>query len=198
MNGCRDEAKGSPVFPVARPALKAAAVSRRIAAERLGKACCERGAEQRAGGTAGGDKPEQALALLGVVDVGHERPEHGDRKQIEHTDPHEKCLGGGAQFDPLRQKQPEDDYVDGEEVIHQRDEALARHAGHQSAVNRHHGEHDVKRFCEKIRQIFDAAGQPHLVADRAQHIVGGEQAKEIGERQGQCAALAGPYRHQAR
>ena len=47
-------------------------------------------AKQRAGRAAGADEAEQPLALLGGEEVGHERPEHGDRKQIEHADPDEE------------------------------------------------------------------------------------------------------------
>src|SRR5258706_7873402 len=36
------------------------------------------------------DKTKQALALVGVKDVHHESPEHGDHKKIEDTGPDKK------------------------------------------------------------------------------------------------------------
>ena len=47
-------------------------------------------AKQRAGGAAGADEAEQPLALFGAEEVGHERPEHRDREQIEDADPDEE------------------------------------------------------------------------------------------------------------
>ena len=94
------------------------------------------GPEQRAGGAARADEAEQPLALLGGEQVGHERPEHRDREQVEHADPDEEHARHDHRRDAERQQQPEQRQIDDEEVIDDGNEARARQLRHQRAVKR--------------------------------------------------------------
>ena len=75
-----------------------------------------------------------------------------------------------------------------EEVVDQRNEAAARDARDHRAEYRHHGEHHEKSGGEQPGQVAHAAGDAHLVAHRAQHVIGRKQEKEIGE-----GPQQGPY-----
>ncbi len=76
-------------------------------------------------------------------------------------------------------------------MIDQRNEAAARQARHHGAIERHGREHDEEGRGEQPLQIAHAAGDAHLVAQRAQHVIAGEQAEEIGEGPQQGLRLAG-------
>ena len=162
-------------------------------ADELGEADGDRRAGERAGAAAGGDEAVKALALLGRVEVRHERPEHGDGEQVEDADPDEKHPRHERPVDAKLEQQPEDGEVGDEEVIDERNEAAPRHARHQRAIAGHRRQHGEKRRGEEPLQVLDAAGDAHLVAQRPQDVIAREQAEEVGERPEQRAHLFGSH-----
>ena len=167
-------------------------------AQRHGEPDRQRRTQQRAGGPAGRDEAEQPLALLGGVEVGHERPEHRHREQVEHADPHEEHPRDMSLADVERQQQPEDRDIGDEKMVNERDKAPARQAGDHGAEYRHHGEHDEEGRREQPRQVAHAARDAHFVAQRPQDVVAREQAEKIGERPQQRAHFARAHVDDAR
>src|SRR6185295_19278231 len=53
------------------------------------------------------------------------------------------------------------------------------------------------RGGEEPLQVAHAARHPHLVAQRTQDVIGGEQAEEVRERPEERAQLLRPHRHEA-
>src|SRR6185436_8866741 len=149
---------------------------------------------ERADAAAGGDEAVEALALLRVVDVGHERPEDRHGEQDEDADPDEEHPCHSLPLDVEGEQQPEDRQVGDEEVVDERDEAAARDAGDERAVERHRREHHEERRREKPLQVLHAARDAHLVSQRPQDVVAREQAEEIRERPQHGADLFGPHR----
>ena len=152
-------------------------------------------AEQGAGRAAGANEAEQPLALLGVEQVGHERPEDGDREQIEHADPDKKYARDDRGLDAERQQQPEQRQIGDKEMIDDGNEARARQFRHQRTVERLRDQQGDEGGGKQPRQVLDAAGDAHLVAQRPQHVIAGEQREEIGERPQRRRAFLRRRRH---
>ena len=72
-----------------------------------------------------------------------------------------------------------------------------RQPRHQRAVERLCDEQADKRGGEQPWQVFDAAGDAHLIAQRTQHIVAGKQREEISERPQRCRTFLRRSRHRA-
>jgi hypothetical protein len=151
-------------------------------------------AGQRAGRPSRGDETEQPLALLRRKQVGHERPEHRHCEQVEDADPDEENARDMQLADVQREQHPEDRDVGDEEVVHEWNEPPARQAGHDGAEQRDRGEHHREGGGEQPLKIAHAARDAHLVAQRPQHVIAGEQAEEIGERPAERVQLARPHR----
>ena len=79
-------------------------------------------------------------------------------------------------------EQPEQREVGDEELVDDGDEAAARQPRHQRAVQRLQHQQRHEGGGEEPGQRLRAAGDGHLVAQRPQHVVRGEQREEIGER----------------
>ena len=125
------------------------------------------GSEQRARRTPGADEAEEALALLAGEDVGHEGPEHGDREEVEDADPDEEGARDLDRGDVQREEQPEECQVGDEEVIDEGNEARARQARDERAIERLGQEQHDERRGEHPGQVAHAACDAHLVAQRA-------------------------------
>ncbi len=138
-------------------------------------------AAQRPGRATGGNEAEEALALFGIEYIRHERPEHGHREQVEYADPDEENTGDFDTRNAEPQQQPEDGDVGCEEVIDERDEALARQTRHDGAKQRDRGKHHDEGGAEEPVQVLHAPGNAHLITQRPQYIIGGQQAEEIRE-----------------
>ena len=155
---------------------------------------CEPHRQHRTGQCAGrasrGDEAEQPLALLAREQVGHEGPEHRNREQVEDADPDEEHACDLDLGDIQAEQQPEDRDVGDEEVVDERDEPPPRQPRHHGAEQRHRGQHRDEGRGEQPLQVAHPARDAHLVAQRPQHVVAGEQAEEVGERPEQCPRLA--------
>ncbi len=163
-------------------------------AEDLGQADGQHRSGERARSAARGDESEQALTLLGAEKICHVRPEDRDREQHEHADPDEEHARHDFALDAERQQQPENRQIGDKKMVDDRDEAPPRQARHQRAVDRHRGEHGEEGRGEQPLQVAHPARHAHLVAQRPQHVIAGEQAEEIGERPAQRPALAWAHR----
>ena len=154
-------------------------------------------AKQRSGGSSGADEPEQPLALLGGEQVGHERPEHRHRKQVEHADPDKEYPRDDHLLDVEGQHHPEQDQVGDEEMIDHGNEPDPRQPRHQLAIERLGEQQAEKGGGEQPGQVFDATGDAHLVAQRTQHVVAGKQREEIGKGPQRGRPLPRRRRHRA-
>src|SRR5260221_9462207 len=137
--------------------------------------------EQGSSGAAGGNEPEQSLALLGSKQIGHERPEHRHREQVEHADPDKKYPCDDHLFYVENQQHPEQNQVGDEEMVDDGNKPDPRQSRHQRTVERLRDEQAEKRGREQPRQVFHATGHAHLVAQRTQHIVAGKQREATSE-----------------
>ena len=121
-----------------------------------------------------GDYAEEALALIGVEYVDHHRPEHRYDEQIENRGPDKKratdpdVLLGSRPMQRHGKKQQ----VGGEETVADRDKFHSRQARHQRGERRIDGEHADERAGKQPLEIFDAAGDAHLVADGTENVIG--------------------------
>ena len=113
--------------------------------------------------------------------VGHERPKYRHCKQIEDADPDEEHTRNDDGRDAEREEEPEQRDIGDEEMINDRYKACARQLRDQCAVKRLRDNQCDEGRGERPRQGLDAAGDAHLVAQRPQHVIAGEQRKEIGE-----------------
>ena len=68
---------------------------------------------------------------------------------------------------------------------------------HQRAIERLRDQQRHEGGGEEPRQVTDAAGDAHLVAQRPQHVVAGEEREEIRERPQRRGALLRRCRHRA-
>ena len=162
-------------------------------ADEFRKADGYRRAGERAGAAAGGDEAVKALALLRGVEVRHERPEHRHGEQIEDADPDEEHPCDELAVDAEFEEQPEDGQIGDEKVVDERDEAPPRQPRDERAVAGHGREHGDEGGGEEPLQVLDAARHAHLVAQRPQDVIRGEQAEEVGERPEERAHLLGPH-----
>jgi hypothetical protein len=74
-------------------------------------------AKQRSSGASGTNKTKKAFALLTAKQVSHKRPEHRDRKQIEHANPNEEHACHDYRCDIGCYQHPKDCQIGYEEVI---------------------------------------------------------------------------------
>src|SRR5690606_21556561 len=117
-----------------------------------------------------------------------------NNEQIEDAEPDEKeaadpdaliRIGEGKQDE-------ETDEVQNEEAIGDGNEAAARQARYESRIERMQDQRADKSAGEEKGEVLHAARQSHLVADRAQDVIGGEDQEEIsgGKNEGGDLALA--------
>ena len=99
--------------------------------------------------------------------------------------------------DVERQEQPEDCDVGDEEVVDERDELASRQARDHRAEGGHRREHHHEGRGEQMLQVAHAARDPHLVAQRPQHVIASEQAEEIRERPQERAHFLRPRGNEA-
>ena len=112
--------------------------------------------QERARRAAGADKAEQTLALLGAEQVGHERPEDGNREQIKHADPNKEHARDDHRRDVERQQQPERGQMGDKEMIDDGNEPRARQLRHQRARERLRDNERDERRGEQPRQVSHA------------------------------------------
>ncbi len=143
--------------------------------QRRGDARAENPAESRCRG----DDAEEPFALIGVEYVDHHRPEHRNHEKIENRGPDKKhptdpdvLLGAG----PVQCRGKEQE-IGSKKSVADRDEFHSRQARHQRGKRRIDREHADERSGEQPLEIFDAAGDAHLVADGTENVIG----KKYGE-----------------
>src|SRR5581483_10338463 len=148
--------------------------------ERGGEARPHDAAERRARG----DEAEQALSLLGVEEVDHQRPENRDDEEIENRRPHEKdaaypdrLLGARAS-----EKQEEENEIRHEKSIRDGDEAIARQLRDERGERRVYRQHAEQRRGKKPGKIFDPACDADLIADRPDNVIGRKDGEDIDPR----------------
>jgi hypothetical protein len=166
-------------------------------AKRGGEPGRERRSRDGAGGAAGGDETEEPARLLVREEVHHEAPEHRDHEEVEHAHPNEERARDGRVRSKARLKEHvESEDIGGEEPVDDRQEAAARETRRECPEERDDDEHREESACEHPGQVLHPAGNPHLVAQRPQHVVAGEQAEEIDEREPKRAPLVAFDLHQ--
>ena len=144
---------------------------------------------QGTGAAAGGNEAEQPARLGIAVEIHHETPEHRHHEQVEHAGPDkERARGQGLVPVDLKQ-QVEQQQVDREEAIDHRQQGAAREARGAPAEQRHRRQHDDKGAGEHPRQVLHAAGNAHLVTQRAQDVIAAQQQEKIRERPQQRTEL---------
>ena len=148
---------------------------RNLFCQRRGDARAEDPAQSRCRG----DYTEEPLALIGVEYVDHHRPEHRNHEQIENRGPDKKratdpdvLLGAGPMQCHGKKQQ-----IGSKETVADRDEFHSRQARHQRGERRIDGQHADERSGKQPLEIFDAAGDAHLVADGTENVIG----KKYGE-----------------
>ena len=130
---------------------------------------------------ASGDQPVQPLGLLARITVGHHAPEQRHCEQVEHTDPDEECAccqpAGAAE----RQEQPECAQAGDEGGVHEGHDPSLGEARYHPAEQRHRCHHDHQHDHEQRLQPLSPHGDRHLLAYRADHVVGGQHGEEEHE-----------------
>src|SRR6478736_8427652 len=130
---------------------------------------------------AGRDESEQPLALLGVEDIDHYRPEDRDDEKVEHRDPDKE-----ESTDPYHllrrgpvQRRAEHQDGGSEETVGKRDELLARQKLHECRKRHVQDQHGDQRAREQPWQIIHPTGHTHLVADGTQDVVRGKDRENV-------------------
>jgi hypothetical protein len=142
----------------------------------------ERRAGERASGSTRGDETVEPARLRGVVDIGHQAPEHADRKQVEHRHPDEerKCHDSRLRAAGLEQHEKADEVRD-EKGVQPRQEALAREGPGQPTEHRRHDQHGEEHRGEQLVQSCLPDLHGHFVADRPQHVIAREKRVKARE-----------------
>ena len=101
--------------------------------------------------------------------------------RLKTANPNVKHAGDHHRVNLKCQQQPEQREVGDEKMIDDGDEAGARQSRYQRAVKRLRDEQRHERRGEHPRQVAHAAGDAHLVAQRAEHVISRKQREEIGK-----------------
>ena len=131
---------------------------RDIARQRRG----QRRADDRAERRPGGDEAEQPLALLGAEQIDVHLPEDRDDEQIVDRDPDEEGPADPhrlRRIGDVKQRREQDD-VEGEKPVGQRNEAPARQGLDEIGEGQVQHHHADERAGEQPLQIVDPAGDP--------------------------------------
>ena len=99
------------------------------------------------------------------------------------------CFGAGEM-----QGHGEQQDVGREEAVGERDEAAARQLLHEIGEGEIDEHHAGERAEEQPGQIFHAARDPHLIADRAHDVIGGQHRENVEPAPGNGAHFLGPHR----
>ena len=157
--------------------------------------CAERAADA--------DDRKQAMRLFGIEKIGHEAPEHRHHEQVEHADPDEEHRAEQTRADRVLDTEQgnERKHAGDEEQIHQRHENPSRETRDQRAEQRRQRERRDERGHIEGRKRCGTDRRGKLVAHRSDHVVRGQYAEEIRERDGNgepFVALDGGAIRQAR
>jgi hypothetical protein len=83
--------------------------------------------------------------------------------------------------------------VGDEELVHPGNKAAARQPCDHGTERRHCRQHHEEGSCKQPLQVAYAAGDPHFVPQRAQHIIACKQEEEIAKGPGERPTFPGPH-----
>ena len=90
------------------------------------------------------------------------------------------------------QRNREQQDVGGEEPVSDGDETRARQRLHEISIGDVEQQHANQRAGEEPLQIVDAAGDPHLIADRTHDVIGRQDREDVEPGPAQYGCFAGP------
>ena len=128
--------------------------------------------------------------MFSCEQISHESPEDGGREKIEHAHPDKKAAIDPGLF-PWRRdahEEKENDEINDEETVSNRDESPSRHPRHnrrEECVGGNHGDQDYGEHPPKVLEIVGA----DVIANRADDVVTGENDEEKNKAEPERAEL---------